>query len=152
MKKSITSFFGIDKLNTTIKREVLAGFTTFISMAYILFVNPSILGDAGMDKGAVFTATALASALGCVLMGVLAKYPIATAPSLGINAFFAYSVCIGMKIPWETALAGVFVAALLFILNIDLTFFANSVAPIRSLRETKNGALLQIIIQIRTIA
>ncbi|GEN48838.1 NCS2 family permease [Ligilactobacillus pobuzihii] len=116
MKKSITSFFGIDKLNTTIKREVLAGFTTFISMAYILFVNPSILGDAGMDKGAVFTATALASALGCVLMGVLAKYPIATAPSLGINAFFAYSVCIGMKIPWETALAGVFVAALLFIL------------------------------------
>lgn len=102
MKNSITSFFGIDKLNSTIKREVLAGFTTFISMAYILFVNPSILGDAGMDKGAVFTATALASALGCVLMGVLAKYPIATAPSLGINAFFAYSVCIGMKVPWQT--------------------------------------------------
>lgn len=116
MKNSITSFFGIDKLNSTIKREVLAGFTTFISMAYILFVNPSILGDAGMDRGAVFTATALASALGCVLMGVLAKYPIATAPSLGINAFFAYSVCIGMKVPWQTALAGVFIAALLFIL------------------------------------
>ena len=121
MKKSITSFFGIDKLNTTIKREVLAGFTTFISMAYILFVNPSILGDAGMDKGAVFTATALASALGCVLMGVLAKYPIATAPSLGINAFFAYSVCIGMKIPWETALAFVFVASIIFLLFRFLT-------------------------------
>lgn len=116
MKSSIISFFGINKLETTIKREILAGFTTFISMAYILFVNPSILGDAGMDKGAVFTATALASALGCVLMGVLAKYPIATAPSLGINAFFAYSVCIGMKIPWQTTLAGVFVASLLFIL------------------------------------
>lgn len=116
MKNSIESFFGIDELHTSIKREVLAGFTTFISMAYILFVNPSILGDAGMDKGAVFTATALASALGCVLMGVLAKYPIATAPSLGINAFFAYSVCIGMKIPWQTTLAGVFVASLLFIL------------------------------------
>lgn len=69
-----------------------------------------------MDKGAVFTATALASALGCLLMGILAKYPIATAPALGINAFFAYSVVIGMKIPWQTALAGVFVASLIFIL------------------------------------
>ncbi len=116
MKNSITSYFEISKLNTSIKREVLAGFTTFISMAYILFVNPSILGAAHMDKGAVFTATALSSALGCVLMGILAKYPIATAPSLGINAFFAYSVCIGMKIPWQTTLAGVFVASLLFIL------------------------------------
>lgn len=116
MKNSIVSFFGMEKLHTSIKKEVLAGFTTFISMAYILFVNPSILGASGMDKGAVFTATALSSALGCVLMGVLAKYPIATAPSLGINAFFAYSVCIGMKIPWQTTLAGVFVASLLFIL------------------------------------
>lgn len=68
-----------------------------------------------MDEGAVFTATALASALGCILMGVLAKYPIATAPALGINAFFSYSVCIGMGVPWQTALAGVFVASLIFI-------------------------------------
>ncbi len=112
----ILSYFEIEKLNTTVKREVLAGFTTFISMAYILFVNPTVLGASGMDEGAVFTATALASAIGCILMGVLARYPIGTAPALGINAFFAYSVCLGMGIPWETALSGVFVASLIFIL------------------------------------
>ncbi|KRK85371.1 NCS2 family permease [Loigolactobacillus coryniformis] len=111
---AIKKYFQLDELNTTVRREILAGFTTFISMAYILFVNPSVLGASGMDKGAVFTATALASALGCLLMGVLAKYPIATAPALGINAFFAYSVVIGMKVPWQTALAGVFVASLIF--------------------------------------
>lgn len=116
MKQKLLAYFEIEQLGTTVRRELLAGFTTFISMAYILFVNPSVLGAAGMDKGAVFTATALASALGCLLMGILAKYPIATAPALGINAFFAYSVVIGMKIPWQTALAGVFVASLIFIL------------------------------------
>ncbi len=115
MLNKISTYFELDKLGTTWKREVLAGFTTFISMAYILFVNPSVLGAANMDKGAVFTATALASALGCLLMGILAKYPIATAPALGINAFFAYSVVIGMKVPWQTALAGVFIASLIFI-------------------------------------
>ncbi|KRM60912.1 transport protein [Paucilactobacillus vaccinostercus DSM 20634] len=113
---SINKYFKLDELHTTFRRELLAGFTTFISMAYILFVNPSVLGAAGMDKGAVFTATALASALGCILMGVLARYPIATAPALGINAFFAYSVVIGMKVPWQTALAGVFVASVIFLL------------------------------------
>ncbi|MBO0469858.1 NCS2 family permease [Enterococcus sp. DIV0242_7C1] len=116
MKEKIVSYFEIEKLNTSVKREVLAGFTTFISMAYILFVNPTVLGASGMDEGAVFTATALASALGCILMGIVARYPIATAPALGINAFFSYSVCVGMGIPWETALAGVFVASLIFIL------------------------------------
>lgn len=116
MKEKILSYFEIDALNTTVKREILAGFTTFISMAYILFVNPTVLGASGMDEGAVFTATVLASAIGCILMGVVARYPIGTAPALGINAFFAYSVCLGMGIPWETALAGVFVASLIFIL------------------------------------
>ncbi len=116
LKEKLEAYFQIDKLGSNVGREVLAGFTTFISMAYILFVNPSVLGAAGMDKGAVFTATALASALGCLLMGLLAKYPIATAPALGINAFFTYSVCIGMKVPWQTALAGVFVASLIFLL------------------------------------
>ncbi|MBF8808608.1 MAG: NCS2 family permease [Enterococcus lacertideformus] len=116
MKGKILSYFDIEKLGTTVRREILAGFTTFISMAYILFVNPTFLGVYGMDEGAVFTATALASAIGCILMGVLARYPIGTAPALGINAFFAYSVCLGMGIPWETALAGVFVASLIFIL------------------------------------
>ena len=112
---SINKYFKLDELHTTFRRELLAGFTTFISMAYILFVNPSVLGAAGMDKGAVFTATALASALGCILMGVLARYPIATAPALGINAFFAYSVVIGMKVPWQTVLAGAFVSSVIFL-------------------------------------
>lgn len=116
MKTALDNFFDLTGLKTNVKREILAGFTTFISMAYILFVNPEILGASGMDKGAVFTATALASAIGCLLMGLLAKYPIATAPSLGINAFFAYSVCIGMNIPWQTTLAGVFVASVIFLL------------------------------------
>lgn len=116
MKEKLLSYFEIEKLGTIVRREILAGFTTFISMAYILFVNPTVLGASGMDEGAVFTATALASAIGCILMGVLARYPIGTAPALGINAFFAYSVCLGMGIPWETALAGVFVASLIFIL------------------------------------
>ncbi|EPB3056354.1 NCS2 family permease [Enterococcus hirae] len=116
MKEKLLSYFEIEKLGTTVRREILAGFTTFISMAYILFVNPTVLGASGMDEGAVFTATALASAIGCILMGVLARCPIGTAPALGINAFFAYSVCLGMGIPWETALAGVFVASLIFIL------------------------------------
>ncbi len=109
-----TFYFEIEKLNTTVKRDVLAGFTTFISMAYILFVNPTVLGASGMDEGAVFIATALASAIGCILMGVLARYPIGTAPALWDQSFFAYSVCLGMGIPWETALAGVFVASLIF--------------------------------------
>ena len=113
---AIKNYFQLDELNTNVRREILAGFTTFISMAYILFVNPSVLGQTGMDKGAVFTATAIASAIGCILMGVLAKYPIATAPGLGVNAFFAYSVVIGMGIPWQTALAGVFVAPVIFLL------------------------------------
>lgn len=116
MKDKIENYFGFNELHTTFRREILAGCTTFISMAYILFVNPSVLGASGMDRGAVFTATALASALGCIMMGILAKYPIATAPGLGVNAFFAYSVCIGMKIPWQTALAGVFIASIIFVL------------------------------------
>lgn len=83
-------------------------------MAYILFVNPSVLGAAGMDKGAVFTVTALTAILGCLLMAFLANYPIAVAPGLGDNAFFTYSVVLGMGIPWEKAMAGVFVASILF--------------------------------------
>lgn len=110
----LSRYFQFSELKTTLGRETLAGLTTFISMAYILFVNPSVLSAAGMDKGAVFTATAIASALGCLIMGIVAKYPIAIAPGLGVNAFFAYSVCIGMKIPWETALAGVFIASIVF--------------------------------------
>ena len=112
----IKSYFQLDKYKTSVKIEFLAGLTTFISMSYILFVNPSVLGASGMDKGAVFTATALASALGTAIMGIVANYPIGEAPALGINAFFAYTVCIGMHVSWETALAAVFVASIIFIL------------------------------------
>lgn len=113
---AISKYFQLDELNTNVRTEVLAGFTTFISMSYILFVNPNVLGAAGMDKGAVFTASALAAAFGCLMMGIYAKYPIAVAPDLGINAFFAYSVVIGMGVKWQTAIAGVFVASIIFIL------------------------------------
>lgn len=114
--KQIAKYFQFDKLKTNYKTEIIAGITTYISMVYIMFVNPNVLGASGMDKGAVFTATALASAIGCFLMGIIANYPIASAPALGINAFFAYSVVIGMHVPWQTALAGVFVASLIFVL------------------------------------
>ncbi|MCH3905019.1 MAG: NCS2 family permease [Lactobacillus sp.] len=113
---AIAQYFHLDELHSNVKREFLAGLTTFVSMSYILFVNPNVLGASGMDKGAVFTATALASALGCLIMGIVANYPIATAPALGINAFFAYTACIGMHVKWQTALAAVFVASIIFML------------------------------------
>lgn len=108
--------FHLSENNTTVKRECLAGLTTFVSMAYILFVNPIILGDAGMDAGAVFTATALSAIMGYLLMGFLANYPIAIAPGLGDNAFFTYSVVLAMGIPWQQAMGGVFIASILFTL------------------------------------
>lgn len=108
--------FHLTENHTTVKRECLGGLTTFVSMAYILFVNPNILGDAGMDPGAVFTATALSAILGCLLMGFLANYPISIAPGLGDNAFFTYSVVLAMGIPWQQAMAGVFVASVIFTL------------------------------------
>ncbi|WP_281828681.1 MULTISPECIES: NCS2 family permease [Lactobacillus] len=112
----IKSYFQLDKYKTTVKTEFLAGLTTFISMSYILFVNPNVLGASGMNTGAVFTATALAAALGTAIMGIVANYPIGEAPALGINAFFAYTVCVGMHVSWQTALASVFVASFIFIL------------------------------------
>ena len=114
MKEKILSYFEIDALNTTVKREILAGFTTFISMVYILFVNPTVLGASGMDEGAVFTATALASAIGCIFDGGRCTLPDWDSTCARNQCLFAYSVCLGMGIPWETALAGVFVASLIF--------------------------------------
>ncbi|WP_078542937.1 NCS2 family permease [Litchfieldia alkalitelluris] len=108
-------FFEFEALGTNYKTETVAGITTFLSMAYILFVNPSFLSAAGMDSGAVFVATALAAAIGSLLMGVIAKYPIALAPGMGLNAFFAFSVVLGMGVPWQTALAGVLASGLIFI-------------------------------------
>lgn len=116
MQNLLNRYFGLDALHTSVRQEIIGGLTTFVSMAYILFVNPSVLGASGMSKGAVFTATALSSAIACVIMGLWAKYPFALAPTLGVNAFFTYSVVIGMHISWQTALAGVFAASILFML------------------------------------
>lgn len=112
--------FKLRENHTTVKTEILAGITTFMTMAYILAVNPSILSAAGMDQGAVFTATVLASFLGTVCMALFANYPFALAPGMGLNAYFAYTVVIGMGYPWQSALAAVFVEGVVFIL---LSFF-----------------------------
>lgn len=113
---SISRFFHLEENETSFKTEFWAGLTTFVSMSYILFVNPNVLGASGMNKGAVFTVTAVASAFTCIVMGLVANYPIASAPTLGLNAFFTYTVCLGMHVKWQTALAAVFVASILFIL------------------------------------
>ena len=109
-------YFQFDELGTNYKREILGGLTTFLSMAYILAVNPGMLSETGMDYNAVFVATALAAAVGCLFMGIIAKYPIALAPGMGLNAFFAFSVVLGMGMAWETALTGVLFSGLIFII------------------------------------
>ncbi|MBS4197538.1 NCS2 family permease [Lederbergia citri] len=110
------NYFQFSERGTSFKQESAAGITTFLSMAYILVVNPVILSQTGMDKGALFTATALSAIIGTLLIGLMANYPIGIAPSMGINAFFTFTVCIGMNIPWETALTGVFIAGVLFMI------------------------------------
>ncbi|WP_026908061.1 NCS2 family permease [Paucisalibacillus globulus] len=107
-------YFQFEELGTNFRTEFIGGLTTFLAMAYILFVNPDILSATGMDKGAVFTATALAAAVGTLFMGLIAKYPIALAPGMGLNVFFAFSVVLAMEVPWETALAGVLASGLIF--------------------------------------
>ena len=111
----LVRLFKLSENKTTFRTEVLAGITTFLAMSYIIIVNPMILSATGMDHGAVFVATCLAAAIGCVVMGIIANYPIALAPGMGLNAYFTYSVCLGMGVPWQTALAAVFVSGLVFI-------------------------------------
>jgi adenine/guanine/hypoxanthine permease len=113
---ALDRYFGFAEHGTTIRVEAVAGLTTFLAMAYILFVNPSILGATGMDTGAVFVATGIAAAIGTLIMGLWAKYPIAQAPGMGLNAFFAFTVVLGMGIDWEVALAGTLVSGFLFLL------------------------------------
>jgi len=108
-------YFQFKELGTNYRKETLGGLTTFLSMAYILAVNPSMLSATGMDYNSVFVATALAAAVGTLIMGILAKYPIALAPGMGLNAFFAFSVVLGMGVPWETALTGVMFSGIIFI-------------------------------------
>ena len=108
--------FALQEHGTTVRTELLAGLTTFMTMAYIIFVNPAILADAGMDRGAVFVATCLAAAFGSALMGLYANYPVALAPGMGLNAYFTYGVVKGMGHAWETALGAVFLSGVLFLI------------------------------------
>jgi len=108
--------FSLQAHGTTIRTEVFAGFTTFLTMAYIVVVNPSIMGDAGMPVAAVAAATCLAAAFGSILMGLLSNYPLALAPGMGMNAYFTYTVVKGMGVPWETALGCVFLSGAAFLL------------------------------------
>ncbi|MCH8621606.1 NCS2 family permease [Undibacterium sp. TS12] len=108
-------FFKLRENGTDVRTELLAGLTTFLTMAYIIFVNPSILGDAGMPKDSVFVATCVAAAIGTMIMGLYANYPMALAPGMGLNAYFTYAVVKGMGIPWEAALGAVFISGCLFI-------------------------------------
>ena len=107
--------FKLREHGTTPRTEVIAGITTFLTMAYIIFVNPSILGDAGMPKDAVFVATCLIAALGSAIMGLYANYPIAMAPGMGLNAYFAYAVVLHMGFTWQAALGAVFISGCLFL-------------------------------------
>lgn len=123
MESALSRYFGLAEHNTTVRREVLAGCTTFLTMAYIIFVNPSILAEAGMDHGAVFVATCIASAIATAIMALYANYPLALAPGMGLNAYFAYGVVLGLGYTWQVALGAVFLSGVIFLIL--------SVLPIR---------------------
>lgn len=111
----LRKYFRLEESGTTVRAEVIAGLTTFATMAYIAFVQPAVLGAAGMDVGAVFVSTCLITAFATVLMALLANYPVAVAPAMGHNFFFAYTVVLTMKVPWQTALGAVFISGILFV-------------------------------------
>ena len=111
----LEKLFKLKENNTTVKTEVIGGITTFMTMAYILAVNPTMLSAAGMDKTAVLLATAIASFVGTLLMALIANYPFALAPGMGLNAYFAFTVCGAMGYSWQVALAAVFAEGLIFI-------------------------------------
>ena len=114
MKQTLEQIFKLQDNNTTIKKEFLAGFTTFITMAYIIFVNPQMMAASGMDEGAIFVGTCIAAALACFVMGFFANWPVGLAPGMGLNAFFTYTVVGEMGYSWEIALGSVFLAGILF--------------------------------------
>ncbi|AOX99107.1 NCS2 family permease [Jeongeupia sp. USM3] len=112
----LDAFFKLKEHGTDVRTEVIAGFTTFLTMAYIIFVNPAILSLTGMDFNAVFVATCLAAAFGTAVMALFANYPIALAPGMGLNAYFTFAVVKGMGVPWQTALGAVFISGIIFVL------------------------------------
>lgn len=138
IRRKLEDYFQFTTLNTNWHTEILAGFTTFITMAYIIFVNPSILRDAGMPVAATTAATCLAAALGSFLMGAFARYPIALAPGMGLNAYFAYTVVQGMGIPWQVALGAVFISGIAFLI---LTLTGIRQMVIRAIPDDLYGAI-----------
>ena len=122
----ISNYFQFKEKGTNFKTELIGGLTTFLTMAYTLFVIPEVLSNTGMPKEAVFVATALAGAIGTLIMGIYAKFPMALAPGMGLNAFFTFSVCLGMNIPWQTAMAGVLASGIIFII-LSITGFRETV-------------------------
>src|SRR3954454_7246059 len=111
----LNDLFQLKANHTDVRTEIVAGVTTFLTMAYIMFANPLILADAGMDRGAVFVATCIASAIGTLVMALYANYPIALAPGMGLNAYFTYGVVLGMGHSWQVALGAVFISGVLFL-------------------------------------
>ena len=122
----LKEYFKFEERSTSYSTETIAGLTTFLTMAYIVILNPSVLSKTGMDFDGVFFATIIASAVGCLIMGIFANYPIAIAPGLAMNAYFAFVVVISMGIPWQEALGAVFISALIFLL-LSLTTFRQAV-------------------------
>lgn len=116
LMKFLDRYFELTARQTNIKKELIAGLTTFMAMSYILFVNPTMLAQTGMDQGAVFVATCLAAAFGSIAMGMLANLPVALAPGMGLNAFFTYVIVLEQGHSWQTALAAVFCSGVLFLL------------------------------------
>ena len=134
----LEKIFHLSKNKTTVKTEILAGITTFLTMAYILVVNPDILSQSGMDKSAVFTATALASCIGTLIMSFVANYPFGMAPGMGLNALFTFTICLTMKFSWQTALAASFIEGLIFL---ALNLFKVRQAIIDSVPQTLKYAI-----------
>jgi AGZA family xanthine/uracil permease-like MFS transporter len=116
MRKAIEEFFKLKELNSNIRAELIAGFTTFMAMAYIIFVNPAMIAQTGMDFGSAMMATCIAAGASTIMMGLYANYPIALAPGMGENAFFTYTVCITMGISWQVALGCVFIEGIIFVI------------------------------------
>jgi AGZA family xanthine/uracil permease-like MFS transporter len=116
LQSKLDGYFGLTKAGTNVRTEFIAGLTTFLTMVYLVFVNPQILGNAGMDKGAVFVATCIAAAVSTLVMALYANYPIALAPGMGLNAFFAFTVVLTLKYSWQQALAAVFCSGVIFFL------------------------------------
>lgn len=112
----LDQYFKLTENGTSVRTEIIAGVTTFLTLAYIMFVNPSILAETGMDHGAVFVATCLAAAVGTMIMGVVANYPVAVAPGMGLNAYFAFGVVLGMGHSWQVGLGAVFLSGIIFVI------------------------------------